>query len=83
MPIVHEHIEPWVKPNKKWWRFNIRYENTELGGYIKNKINNNTPFILPRIAGVENNFVEIGIAAVQNQLTDAQNMHIYKMPLQL
>jgi len=76
MPIVHDHIQPWVKPNNKWWRFNIRYENTELGGYIKNKISNDTPFILPRIAGVENNFVEMGIAAVQNQLTHAQSMYI-------
>lgn len=78
MPIVHEHIEPWVKPNNKWWRFNISYENTELGKYINKKLSSNQPFILPRIAGVENNFVEIGIAVMQNQASEAQKMYLQK-----
>ena len=71
-PIVHEYIEEWVKPNDNWWRFNIIEENNKLGEYLKSKIDNDTNFIIPRIAGIENNFAELGICILQNQITDQQ-----------
>tara|TARA_A100001011_G_C14302285_1_gene841378 strand:+ start:759 stop:2531 length:1773 start_codon:yes stop_codon:yes gene_type:complete len=71
-PVVHEYIEEWVKPNDNWWRFNIIEENNKLGEYLKSKINNNTNFIIPRIAGIENNFAELGICLLQNQISDQQ-----------
>ncbi len=71
-PIVHEYIEEWVKPNDNWWRFNIIEENNKLGEYLKSKIDNDINFIIPRIAGIENNFAELGICLLQNQITDQQ-----------
>ena len=75
-PIVHEYIEEWVKPNDNWWRFNIIEENNKLGDYLKSKIDNDTNFIIPRIAGIENNFAELGICLLQNQITDQQMDYI-------
>tara|TARA_Y100000389_G_scaffold198035_2_gene233795 strand:- start:13 stop:1788 length:1776 start_codon:yes stop_codon:yes gene_type:complete len=75
-PVVHEYIDEWIKPNENWWRFNIVEENNRLGEYLKNKIISGTNFILPRIAGIENNFAELGICLLQNQITDQQMDYI-------
>jgi hypothetical protein len=45
--------------------FNIIDENINFYNYIKEKIDKNENFVIPRIAGVENNFAHIG--AVVNQ----------------
>ena len=76
MPIVHKYTENWPPPNKNWWRFNIGEENNQLTNYLKNKINNNEKFIIPRIAGVENNFVLLGIKLMQNQITQNEMTYI-------
>jgi len=46
--------------------FNILLENDNLSNYITNKINNNQPFIIPRIAGIENNVAHYGIMIKQH-----------------
>lgn len=68
-PVVHKYHEDWVKPNNNWWRFNISEENDQLYKYITDKITNNNIFILPRIAGIENNVAELGISLLQNNIT--------------
>jgi len=55
---------------------NIGEENNQLTNYLKNKINNNEKFIIPRIAGVENNFVLLGIKLMQNQITQNEMTYI-------
>ena len=77
-PVVHKHISNWVKPNDNWWRFNIGEENNQLKDYLLDKINNNKKFILPRIAGIENNFAELGICLIQNQIDEQQLNYIQK-----
>ena len=72
MPIVHKHVQNWPPPNKNWWRFNIGEENHHLREYIEDKLKNNQHFIMPRIAGIENNFVELGVGLMQNHSTKEQ-----------
>ena len=43
--------------------------NNNLSDYIKTKIKNNQHFIIPRIAGIENNFASIGYLIKQNIYT--------------
>ena len=37
--------------------------------YLDDKVKNNQKFIIPRIAGIENNFVELGVALMQKSNT--------------
>ena len=75
-PIVHEYIRDWVEPNQNWWRFNIGEENNQLRQYLDDKIKSNKNFIIPRIAGIENNFVELGIYLLQGAITEQQISYI-------
>tara|TARA_A100001011_G_scaffold396838_1_gene496023 strand:- start:646 stop:2475 length:1830 start_codon:yes stop_codon:yes gene_type:complete len=77
-PVVHKYINDWVKPNENWWRFNILEENNRLFSYLNNKISNNKHFIIPRIAGIENNYVELGICLLQNQINKQQIEYLQK-----
>ena len=76
-PIVHKYEENWPPPNKNWWRFNIVEENNRFKEYLDDKIINNKHFIIPRIAGVENNFVELGVYLMQNQINKQQMSNIH------
>lgn len=49
--------------------FNIVIENQRLRDYIENKLKTFEPFIIPRIAGVENKFVHFGIMMQQTKQT--------------
>jgi len=69
-PVVHEYHPNWVAPNKNWWRFNIGEENNQLTKYISEKLSNDSIFILPRIAGIENNFAELAIGVLQNDTSE-------------
>ena len=46
--------------------FNILMENERLHKYLNDKINNKTKFIIPRIAGVENQMAHCGILIKNN-----------------
>lgn len=76
MPRVHKHVQNWPPPNQNWWRFNIGEENNQLHQYLTNKLKTKEPFIMPRIAGIENNFVELGVHLMQNSLTKEQMVYI-------
>lgn len=76
LPIVHQHIQNWPPPNQNWWRFNINEENNHFREYLEDKITNNKQFILPRVAGIENNFVELGVGLMQNQITQEQMAYL-------
>ena len=76
MPIVHQHVQNWPPPNQNWWRFNIREENNQLKDYLDDKIKNNKQFIIPRIAGIENNFAELGVYLTQNHITKEQMAYL-------
>ena len=69
IPDLHNIIPEWPKPNDKWWRFNISEENIQFYNYLKNMIDNKKEFLIPRIAGIENNVAFIGIAMLQNQIS--------------
>ena len=77
-PVVHKYIDDWVKPNENWWRFNILQENNRLFTYLNDKISNNKHFIIPRIAGIENNYVELGICLLQNQINEPEIEYLQK-----
>lgn len=77
-PVVHKYIDDWVKPNENWWRFNILEENNRLFSYLNDKISNDKQFIIPRIAGIENNYVELGICLLQNQINEQQIEYLQK-----
>ena len=64
---------PYPEYNDNWWRFNIIEENRFLYDYLIEKSKNNKPFILPRIAGVENNLAYLG-CAILNKLQNNQNI---------
>lgn len=55
-----------------WWRFNILEENNHLRNYLTDKFENNKHFIIPRIAGVENNFAQLGMTILQKQQASQQ-----------
>lgn len=61
--------------------FNIAIENEKLTIYLQNKLTNNTPFIIPRVAGVENNVAYLGVLIKQNaiQSFEAINIDIEKL----
>ena len=77
-PNLYDNLENWVEPNHNVWRFNIIEENLSFKTYLDNKINNNINFIIPRIAGVENNFAFIGICLLQQQISHGQIEYIQK-----
>lgn len=52
-------------------------ENNLLYEYIKNKLDNNKPFIIPRISGVENNYAFFGKMAQENGGNLQPNMQNY------
>jgi len=76
MPRIHKYDQNWPPPNQNWWRFNIGEENTHMHKYLTDKLKTNKPFIMPRIAGIENNFVELGVNLMQNSLDQEQVAYI-------
>lgn len=46
--------------------FNFVIENDKMAMFIKNKIDNNTPFIIPRVAGIENEMAFHGVVLEMN-----------------
>ena len=76
MPIVHKSVPNWIQPNQNLWRFNIREENNYLRNYIEDKLRNNKQFIMPRVAGIENNFVELGVGLIHNKITQKQQTYL-------
>ena len=46
--------------------FHLKEENDNLHNYVKNKLENKEIFILPRIAGIENNYAMIGALIQQS-----------------
>lgn len=61
--------------------FNILLENENLSNYLINKINKNQPFIIPRIAGIENKLAHHGIMIRQKviQYNPSTFKHILKV----
>lgn len=47
--------------------YNLVIENDRLRNYLKNKIQNNKHFIIPRIAGIENKLAYFGVMMMQNK----------------
>lgn len=75
---VTENKDGFIDRNNNWWRFNIIEENLQLFNYIKNKLNNNKNFIIPRIAGVENNYAQIGMSIINNKNVGENEMNYIK-----
>ena len=75
---VTENKDGFINRNNNWWRFNIIEENLQLFNYIKNKLNNNKNFIIPRIAGVENNYAQIGMSIINNKNVGNNEMNYIK-----
>ena len=46
--------------------FDIVRENSNLREYVSEKMSNGKPFIIPRIAGVENNLAMMGVISIQD-----------------
>tara|TARA_Y100000768_G_scaffold387620_1_gene379524 strand:+ start:715 stop:2541 length:1827 start_codon:yes stop_codon:yes gene_type:complete len=53
-------------------------ENTNLKYYIKNKMDNNKHFIIPRIAGIENELSFLGICIAQNKSASQEQIQYIK-----
>ena len=47
-------------------RYNMETDNKNLNDYLKNTLSKNIPFIIPRIAGIENNVAHIGFELMNN-----------------
>ena len=75
---ITENKDGFIDRNDNWWRFNIIEENLHLFNYIKNKLNNNKNFIIPRIAGVENNYAQIGMSIINNKNVGQNEMNYIK-----
>jgi len=60
-PVLYDGDKPHEMEN-----FNILLENDNLYNHIKNKLDNNKTFIIPRIAGIENKLAQCGIMINQN-----------------
>ena len=58
-----------IEPHKKLLSFNFSQEAENLSDYIQEKIANSKPFIIPRIAGIENQIAFIAILLKQNNTT--------------
>jgi len=56
--------------------FNIMDENTYMREYIQTQLETDEPFIIPRIAGIENNYAMIGVVIQQNKLADNNREYI-------
>ena len=54
------------------WRYNINEENNQLRNYLEKKLKTNQPFLIPRIAGIENNFAYLGVCLSNNKITKDQ-----------
>ena len=54
--------------------FNPIIENANLREYITGKVSSNTPFIIPRMAGIENELTAIGAAVIQNKEVNKEQM---------
>ena len=50
--------------------YNIKNENEIFGNYIKEKIKNNNYFIIPRLAGIENNLAHEAVLYSKKEITD-------------
>ena len=74
VPTLKNHSEP-----KTNYSFNILKENERLFEYVKQKVETNSRFIIPRIAGIENNYAALGAIVGQNkQISDQQKEFIKK-----
>ena len=74
VPTLKNHSEP-----KTNYSFNILKENERLFEYIKQKVETNSRFIIPRIAGIENNYAALGAIVGQNKnISDPQKEFIKK-----
>jgi hypothetical protein len=58
------------------WRYNINEENNQLRNYLEEKLKTNQPFLIPRIAGIENNFAYLGVCITNNKITNEQFSYI-------
>jgi hypothetical protein len=52
--------------------FDIVRENDNLRKYVSEKMSDGKPFIIPRIAGVENNLAMMGVISIQNGKVEPQ-----------
>ena len=77
IPITEEK-DGFLKQNSNWWRFNILEENIQLYDYIKKKLDNIKNFIIPRIAGVENNYAQVGMSILNNRKVGDNEMNYIK-----
>jgi hypothetical protein len=74
VPTLKNHSEP-----KTNYSFNILKENERLFEYVKQKVETNSRFIIPRIAGIENNYAALGAIVGQNKkISDQQKEFIQK-----
>lgn len=61
-PVTEEN-----KDEKHNGTFNPIVENNNLHDYVKAKLETNTPFLIPRMAGIENEVAAIGAAIIQTK----------------
>ena len=73
VPTLKNHSEP-----KTNYSFNILKENKRLFEYVKQKVETNSRFIIPRIAGIENNYAALGAIVGQNKKISEQQKEFIK-----
>ena len=77
IPALPENSSNFSKYNDNWWRFNLLEENHKFRDYLSEMINGNKKFIIPRIAGIENNYAQLGMSILSNKkVSDNENNYI-------
>lgn len=81
IPTPYYGVFPLLNNEKEYNQesFDIIRENENLFNYLTNKIKNNEVFILPRIAGIENNIAMFGAMYKQNGATSEQLLNIKRI----
>lgn len=68
LKILDVDLKEYIKETKLLSFHNFTNDNIYLKNYITEKLNNNSKFIIPRIAGIENVLSYIGIGLINNKI---------------
>tara|TARA_B100000424_G_scaffold244013_1_gene213996 strand:- start:20545 stop:22251 length:1707 start_codon:yes stop_codon:yes gene_type:complete len=62
-------------------KYNFAYENETFYNWLNEKLNNNKSFIVPRLAGVENNMAHLGYLYTSNKSNVKENKILPNIPV--
>lgn len=81
IPKPYMGINPIVKDNTNAYfphSYNFKNENKTLSNYIQESLANNKHFIIPRLAGIENNLTHEAVLFVKKEITDVNILYSKK-----